>query len=183
MRWASKTRNRSRLRHPWHNRGRGPLRLWGRRKRRESRCPSVRRGRRRADSCQSARARRGGGPCGGHDARHADAQRIPQARRCVQHRTRTTERRAQSDDRGRAGLALTESAASPLSEREQEVVALITQGCSNREIAKELTIAEATAVRHVANILDKLGLKSRAQVAVWAVERRFRSRLPEQHPR
>jgi DNA-binding NarL/FixJ family response regulator len=29
-------------------------------------------------------------------------------------------------------------------------------------------------VRHVANILDKLGLKSRAQVAVWAVERRLR---------
>jgi DNA-binding NarL/FixJ family response regulator len=73
-----------------------------------------------------------------------------------------------------------ESGSSPLSEREQEVVALIAQGCSNREIAKELTIAEATAVRHVANILDKLGLKSRAQVAVWAVERRFRSRLPDQ---
>jgi DNA-binding NarL/FixJ family response regulator len=72
---------------------------------------------------------------------------------------------------------------SPLSEREQEVVALIAQGCSNREIAHQLTIAEATAVRHVANILDKLGLKSRAQVAVWAVERRFRSRLPEQYPR
>jgi class 3 adenylate cyclase/DNA-binding CsgD family transcriptional regulator len=80
-------------------------------------------------------------------------------------------------------LAAAESGASPLSEREQEVVALITQGCSNREIARELTIAEATAVRHVANILDKLGLKSRAQVAVWAVERRFRSRQPEQNPR
>jgi DNA-binding NarL/FixJ family response regulator len=69
---------------------------------------------------------------------------------------------------------------SPLSEREQDVVALITQGCSNREIARELTIAEATAVRHVANILDKLGLKSRAQVAVWAVERGLRSRRPSQ---
>jgi DNA-binding NarL/FixJ family response regulator len=67
-----------------------------------------------------------------------------------------------------------DDSSNPLSEREQEVVALIAQGCSNREIAKELTIAEATAVRHVANILDKLGLKSRAQVAVWAVERRLR---------
>ena len=73
-----------------------------------------------------------------------------------------------------------EDSANPLSEREQEVVALIAQGCSNREIARELTIAEATAVRHVANILDKLGLKSRAQVAVWAVERRLRARLPDQ---
>jgi DNA-binding NarL/FixJ family response regulator len=60
---------------------------------------------------------------------------------------------------------------SPLSEREQEVAALLAQGCSNREVAKALIIAEATAVRHVANILNKLGLKSRAQVAVWAVER------------
>ena len=71
-----------------------------------------------------------------------------------------------------------ESSSNPLSEREQEVVALVAQGCSNREIAKELIIAEATAVRHVANILDKLGLKSRAQVAVWAVERRLRGGVP-----
>jgi DNA-binding CsgD family transcriptional regulator len=60
---------------------------------------------------------------------------------------------------------------SPLSEREHEVAALIAQGCSNREIARELLIAEATAVRHVANILAKLGVRSRAQVAVWAVGR------------
>ena len=62
-------------------------------------------------------------------------------------------------------------AAGPLTDREQEVVALIVRGCTNREIAEELVIAEGTAVRHVANILNKLGLHSRAQVAVWAVER------------
>ena len=71
----------------------------------------------------------------------------------------------------------------PLSEREQEVAALIAQGCSNREIAEALIIAEGTAVRHVANILGKLGLKSRAQVAVWAVERGLGSRSPGQPPR
>jgi adenylate cyclase len=60
--------------------------------------------------------------------------------------------------------------AGPLTEREREVVALIVRGCTNREIAQELVIAEGTAVRHVANILNKLNLKSRAQVAVWAVE-------------
>ena len=38
----------------------------------------------------------------------------------------------------------------PLTEREQQVVALIVRGCSNREIAEELVIAEGTAVRHVA---------------------------------
>jgi adenylate cyclase len=63
------------------------------------------------------------------------------------------------------------AAAGPLTEREREVVSLIVRGCTNREIAEELVIAEGTAVRHVANILNKLNLKSRAQVAVWAVER------------
>jgi DNA-binding NarL/FixJ family response regulator len=58
----------------------------------------------------------------------------------------------------------------PLTEREREVVNLIVQGCTNREIAETLVIAEGTAVRHVANILNKLGLHSRAQVAVWAVQ-------------
>jgi DNA-binding CsgD family transcriptional regulator len=69
---------------------------------------------------------------------------------------------------------------SPLSELEQEVVALIARGFSNRAIAGELVIAEATAVRHVANILGKLGLRSRAQVAVWAVERGLRSKPADQ---
>jgi DNA-binding NarL/FixJ family response regulator len=58
----------------------------------------------------------------------------------------------------------------PLTEREREVVSLIVRGCSNREIAEELMIAEGTAVRHVANILNKLDLRSRAQVAVWALQ-------------
>jgi DNA-binding NarL/FixJ family response regulator len=62
------------------------------------------------------------------------------------------------------------AASGPLTEREREVVGLIVRGCTNREIAEELVIAEGTAVRHVANILNKLGLHSRAQVAVWAVE-------------
>jgi adenylate cyclase len=61
--------------------------------------------------------------------------------------------------------------AGPLTDREREVVNLIVRGLSNREIAEELVIAEGTAVRHVANILNKLSLHSRAQVAVWAVQR------------
>jgi DNA-binding CsgD family transcriptional regulator len=58
----------------------------------------------------------------------------------------------------------------PLTDREREVVSLIVRGCTNRQIAEELVIAEGTAVRHVANILNKLTLHSRAQVAVWAVQ-------------
>jgi DNA-binding CsgD family transcriptional regulator len=62
------------------------------------------------------------------------------------------------------------TAVDPLSDREREVVSLIVRGCTNREIAERLVIAEGTAVRHVANILNKLDLHTRAQVAVWAVE-------------
>jgi DNA-binding NarL/FixJ family response regulator len=59
----------------------------------------------------------------------------------------------------------------PLTEREREVAALISQGMSNREIATTLVISESTAEVHVKHVLSKLGLKSRSQVAVWAVNR------------
>jgi predicted ATPase/DNA-binding CsgD family transcriptional regulator len=58
--------------------------------------------------------------------------------------------------------------ASPLTPREHEIVPLIAQGLSNKEIADELVISPATAARHVANIFTKLGFTSRAQVASWA---------------
>ena len=57
---------------------------------------------------------------------------------------------------------------SPLTRREHEIVVLIAQGLSNREIAGELVISPATAARHVANILAKLGFTKRTQVASWA---------------
>jgi predicted ATPase/DNA-binding CsgD family transcriptional regulator/Tfp pilus assembly protein PilF len=59
-------------------------------------------------------------------------------------------------------------APSPLTAREHEIVLLIARGLSNREIADELVISPATAARHVANILGKLGFGSRTQVASWA---------------
>jgi predicted ATPase/DNA-binding CsgD family transcriptional regulator len=55
-----------------------------------------------------------------------------------------------------------------LTTREREIVALIAGGRSNKAIADELFISPATAARHVANILEKLGFTSRAQVAAWA---------------
>ena len=57
-----------------------------------------------------------------------------------------------------------------LSRREREVAGLVALGTSNREIAAELAISVATAERHVANIMNKLGHHSRAQIAAWAVE-------------
>ncbi len=58
-----------------------------------------------------------------------------------------------------------------LSAREREVAALVAQGRSNREIAACLVVSERTAEAHVSNILGKLGLTTRAQIAVWAVEK------------
>src|SRR5262249_17254620 len=54
--------------------------------------------------------------------------------------------------------------------REQEVVALVARGLSNRQIAAELTITEGTAASHVKHILARLGLDSRVQIATWAIE-------------
>jgi DNA-binding NarL/FixJ family response regulator len=58
--------------------------------------------------------------------------------------------------------------ATALTQREHEVVRLLAAGLSNREIAAKLFISPATAARHVANILAKLGFSSRSQVAAWA---------------
>ena len=64
----------------------------------------------------------------------------------------------------------TAPAVEPLTEREREVLALVGQGASNKEIASSLFITERTARTHVSNILGKLGLASRTQAALWAVD-------------
>ncbi len=64
------------------------------------------------------------------------------------------------------------AAPSVLTAREQQIANLIARGLSNRAIAAELVISPATAARHVANILAKLGLSSRAQVAAWTADQR-----------
>jgi NarL family two-component system response regulator LiaR len=55
-----------------------------------------------------------------------------------------------------------------LTEREGEVIRLVAQGKSNREIAEVLVISEKTAKAHVSNILNKLGLDDRTQMAIYA---------------
>ncbi|WP_433243818.1 ATP-binding protein [Streptosporangium sp. CA-135522] len=57
-----------------------------------------------------------------------------------------------------------------LTGREWEIAELIARGLSNKAIADELVISPATAARHVANILAKLGFSSRTQVATWVIE-------------
>jgi predicted ATPase/DNA-binding CsgD family transcriptional regulator len=58
-----------------------------------------------------------------------------------------------------------------LTAREHEVATLIAQGKSNREIADALVVSYRTVETHVGTILSKLSLTSRAQIAVWALER------------
>jgi DNA-binding NarL/FixJ family response regulator len=59
----------------------------------------------------------------------------------------------------------------PLSPREQEVVKLIAEGLSGREIAEQLGISPRTVERHRANLLDKLGLQDRVEVTRYAIRR------------
>jgi len=58
---------------------------------------------------------------------------------------------------------------SGLTEREREVAVLIAQGKSNREIAEMLVVTVRTVEAHITRILDKLGFKSRTEIATWAV--------------
>lgn len=57
--------------------------------------------------------------------------------------------------------------ATPLSVRELEVASLVSEGLTNRAIAQRLHLSERTAENHVKNILDKLGMDSRTQIAAW----------------
>jgi DNA-binding NarL/FixJ family response regulator len=71
-------------------------------------------------------------------------------------------------------LRLARRVAGPdLSEREIEVLRLVSAGRSNKEIGAALHIAEDTVKRHVSNILTKLGVSDRAQAATEAIRRGF----------
>ncbi|MFB6842618.1 response regulator [Streptomyces sp. NPDC056361] len=70
---------------------------------------------------------------------------------------------AQDDSPGGTGRGTT------LTEREREVLGLIADGRSNREIARALVLSEKTVKTHVSNILMKLDLADRTQAALWAV--------------
>jgi DNA-binding NarL/FixJ family response regulator len=57
----------------------------------------------------------------------------------------------------------------PLSPREQEVVKLVAEGYTNKQIAETLVISEKTVERHRANILEKLGMRDRVELTRYAI--------------
>jgi non-specific serine/threonine protein kinase len=74
----------------------------------------------------------------------------------------------------RAPTPATLAADHPLSPREVEVARLIAQGKTSKEIADRLVITERTADTHAAHIRDKLGLRSRAEIAAWVTRQGLR---------
>ena len=64
-----------------------------------------------------------------------------------------------------------------LSNRELEVLLLVSQGKSNREIAEVLGLSDKTVRNHVSNLLDKLGLSNRIELATYAVKHRIETYL------
>jgi DNA-binding NarL/FixJ family response regulator len=72
--------------------------------------------------------------------------------------------------RARAGEELVEE---PLTPREQQIVKLIAESNTNRQIAELLTISEKTVETHRANILEKLGMRDRVELTRYAIRRGF----------
>lgn len=68
-----------------------------------------------------------------------------------------------------SGVEPTKQATDELSERELQVLRLLTQGKTDQEIAKELVLTDVTVRTHVSRILAKLGLKNRVQAALYGI--------------
>ncbi|GAA1991925.1 alpha/beta fold hydrolase [Microbacterium pumilum] len=73
------------------------------------------------------------------------------------------------------GLRASRRGAGVLTARQREVAALVSEGCTNREIAARLGIDERSAEGHVERIRQRLGIRSRAQIAAWYTGQHERS--------
>lgn len=77
----------------------------------------------------------------------------------------------------RAALEVEASAFSPLTLQERQVMLLVSEGKTNRQIAKALYLGEGTVRNYVSSILSKLGVSNRAEAAAYAVEHKLRDYL------
>ena len=69
-----------------------------------------------------------------------------------------------------------------LSDQERRILALIAEGCTNRQIADEIHLAEKTVKNYVSNILTKLGMARRSEAAAFAARQERRSDEPTDLP-
>jgi NarL family two-component system response regulator LiaR len=67
----------------------------------------------------------------------------------------------------------------PLTDREVQVLKLVAQGHTNKEIAEKLVVSEGTVGTHISNILEKLHLANRTQAALYALRRGMVDLEPE----
>ncbi len=72
--------------------------------------------------------------------------------------------------RGMSGAKTNEKATEELSEREIEVLRLLTKGKTDQEIAEELVLTDVTIRTHISRIIAKLGLKNRVQAALYGIK-------------
>jgi DNA-binding NarL/FixJ family response regulator len=80
--------------------------------------------------------------------------------------------------RRRLGMGGVVAGPASLTPREREVVALLTEGLSNADLAARLFISPKTAAVHVSNVLAKLGVSSRTEAAAWAMREGFTESPP-----
>jgi len=87
----------------------------------------------------------------------------------MMHRAELVERlTAEAERRGRQQAG---DEVARITRRQREIAVLLAEGLSNAAIAERLVLSEGTVANHIEHILRRLGLQSRTQVAVWAVER------------
>jgi DNA-binding CsgD family transcriptional regulator len=87
----------------------------------------------------------------------------------IMHRSELMDQReADAERRGRRRAA---EELAKLTRRQQEVAACVAEGLTNEQIAQRLVLTPGTVANHMEGILRRLGLSSRTQVGVWAVER------------
>ena len=84
-----------------------------------------------------------------------------------------------ADFLGLGASAVEDDAFASLSPREREILARLTEGLSNAEIAERLGVSEKTVRNHLSNLFDKLGVWSRAQAMVLARDRGFKDVAPK----
>lgn len=80
-------------------------------------------------------------------------------------------------DPGHRVLRLLSMKSDSLTPREREIVDLVVRGMTNRQIAEELYLSQKTVANHIGRILVKLDLRSRTQLAAYAIEHGLTSRL------